>query len=405
MQKDFKLMKISINNWAQMAALWLIVLASFSINLRTAFMSVSTGLLLICWLMSGAYKQKFHIAKNNPAVMISLFLLLLYGVGVLYSSADMESARVFFLKYDKLLLIPIVVTTLTNEKFRGYAVNAFLISTIVVLIISYLKLLGIYPHHDEGQGYIVFKNRIAGSIIISFGMYWMLLRANYTKGSHRITWIALSLLAAGNVLFLVNGRTGIITLLALAVLFLYQNFGRKSLKYMVGLALVLSLVAYNTLNNHDSRLLAVKNEILTDSGHVASTSAGLRLEFYKNTMKMISHHPIFGGGTGSFKNEYSKLVDTQNLAESKTTNPHNQYLLTTQEIGLVGLITLIAFWLIPWCISYELDSSEYGKALRGVVITIAVGSPFNSLLLDASEGKFYCIMAGILLSSYNPQKS
>ena len=394
-------MKISISNSAQIATLWLIVLASFSINLRTAFMSVSTGLLLICWLMSGAFKDKFYIVKSNPTVMISIFLLFLYGVGVFYSTADIEYARSFFFKYDKLLLIPIVATTLTNEKFRKYAINAFLICTIIVLIISYLKLLGLYPHTDIGQGYIVFKNRISGSIIMSFGMYWMLLRATYSKGSHKFTWITLSILAAGNVLFLVNGRTGEVILPVLVIMFFYELYGTKALKYVLALTIAGLLIAYNIPSLHKSRIFSIQEEMSRSEARGELTSAGLRVEFYKNTLDLIAQHPFFGGGTGSMETEYYKISETEHTLEKRVPNPHNQYLLTTQELGIMGLISLLAFWLIPWRMSYQLKSVENGKALRGLIITIMVGSLFNSLLLDASEGKFYCLMAGILISSYS----
>jgi O-antigen ligase len=405
MQKDFNIMKISLTNSGQMAAIWLILFASFSINMRTAFMSISTGLLLICWLISGRFKDKFLIAKNNPAVIATFFLLFLYGVGIFYSSADFDYAQSFFFKYDKLLLIPIVATTLTNEKYRRYAINAFLISTIVVLIISYLKLLGIYPHHDVGQGYIVFKNRISGSIIMSFGMYWMLLRAVYTKGSHRFTWIGLSILAAGNVLFLVNGRTGMVLLPVLVLMFFYEIYGKRVLKYLMAIGIAGLLIAYNTPSLHQSRIFTIKDEISNSETRGEVTSAGQRVEFYKNTFKLISQHPIFGGGTGSMESEYSKISEAQRSLQKRVPNPHNQYLLTTQELGIFGLIALLAFWYIPWRMSYQLKSAENAKTLRGLIITITTGSLFNSLLLDASEGKFYCLMAGILLSAFIPNQA
>ena len=36
--------------------------------------------------------------------------------------------------------------------------------------------------------------------------------------------------------------------------------------------------------------------------------------------------------------------------------------------------------------------------LRGIVFTFALGCLFNSLLLDATEGRFYCLIVGVLLS-------
>jgi len=41
------------------------------------------------------------------------------------------------------------------------------------------------------------------------------------------------------------------------------------------------------------------------------------------------------------------------------------------------------------------QNSFYAK---GLILTISIGSLFNSLLLDATEGKFYCILIGVLLS-------
>jgi O-antigen ligase len=265
--------------------------------------------------------------------------------------------------------------------------------------------LGIYPHHDVGQGYIVFKNRISGSIIMSFGMYWMLLRAVYTKGSHRFTWIGLSILAAGNVLFLVNGRTGMVLLPVLVLMFFYEIYGKRVLKYLMAICIAGLLIAYNTPSLHQSRIFTIKDEISNSETRGEVTSAGQRVEFYKNTFKLISQHPIFGGGTGSMESEYSKISEAQRSLQKRVPNPHNQYLLTTQELGIFGLIALLAFWYIPWRMSYQLKSAENAKTLRGLIITITTGSLFNSLLLDASEGKFYCLMAGILLSAFIPNQA
>ena len=236
---------------------------------------------------------------------------------------------------------------------------------------------------------------------MSFGMYWMLLRATYSKGSHKFTWITLSILAAGNVLFLVNGRTGEVILPVLVIMFFYELYGTKALKYVLALTIAGLLIAYNIPSLHKSRIFSIQEEMSRSEARGELTSAGLRVEFYKNTLDLIAQHPFFGGGTGSMETEYYKISETEHTLEKRVPNPHNQYLLTTQELGIMGLISLLAFWLIPWRMSYQLKSVENGKALRGLIITIMVGSLFNSLLLDASEGKFYCLMAGILISSYS----
>ena len=46
-------------------------------------------------------------------------------------------------------------------------------------------------------------------------------------------------------------------------------------------------------------------------------------------------------------------------------------------------------------------SDKYaGMYLKGVALTIFIGAMFNSLLLDATEGKFFCVLTGLLLSAY-----
>ena len=390
----------------QKAAIILIILACFSVNLPTAFMSVTSGLLFILFLISGDYKLKFERISKNPGAIIATTLLIAYGVGLTYTSAPHQEAVSFFLKYDKLLLIPIVVSLLSSEAQKKYCMNAFLICTMIVLVISYLKWLGIYPHTDIGQGFYVYKGRIAGSIIMSFGAYLMLVRAKNTQGSHRVTWLIISLLAIGNVLFLINGRTGQVTLLTLIIWFTYEYFGLKTVKYW--LAILLLGVAFHHFNPNypSSRLTNISQELASESKNSgAQTAAGMRIEFYKNTLSLIKQHLTFGGGTGSLENEYSSLVAGTNIIYKKVPNPHNQYLLTTQELGLIGLILLLAFWLTHWWQSYKLTNAESGIALRGLVITISIGSLFNSLLLDASEGKFYCLMAGVLLSLFSQNQT
>ena len=398
-------MKNNYTTFFNLAAISSIVLACFSVNLPTAFMSISSVLFFIFFLISGDYKLKLERIYQNPGAVIAIVFLIAYGIGLTYTTAPHQEAFNSFLKYDKLLFIPILVGLLTSDKHRKYCINAFLICSLIVLIVSYLKWLGIYPHTDIGQGFSVYKGRIAGSIIMSFSTYLMMTRAKNTNGSYRLFWIFASLLAIGNVLFLVNGRTGQVTLAALLIWFSYEHFGLKAIKYWIAIVLLGLTFQHFNPNHLNSRLSGISAELTSENKNTgAQTSAGLRLEFYQNTLTLIKKHPLLGGGTGSLANEYFSLVANSNVIAKVIPNPHNQYLLTTQELGFVGLILLLAFWLTHWWQSYRLTSTEYGSALRGLIITISVGSLFNSLLLDASEGKFYCLMAGVFLSTFNQNK-
>jgi O-antigen ligase len=398
-------MKSNYLKFTQSATLWLIIFASFSIALPTTFMSIAMVLVMIFWVISGDYKIKFERISSNPAALASIALFCLYAIATLYSSAPWDHRLSFLGKYQKLLLIPLIVSVMYCEKFRQYAMNAFLLSMIMVLIISYLKWLGIVPHHDIGEGYFVFKGRIAHNIFMSFAMFLMMYRALASIGLIRATWIILSMLAVLNILFLVNGRTGQVTMMVLIVWFTIETWGVKSLKYWFGLFL-LGIILHQMMPNFPhSRLMDTKQELADHQPNGNQTSAGLRMEMYKNTITLIKDHPLLGGGTASLESEYEILAKNKNFTLARVTNPHNQFLLTTQELGILGLTMLVLMWLFHWKASYQIGFAQNNSALRGLILTIVIGSLFNSLLLDASEGKFYCILAGILLSGYKPNRA
>ncbi|MCB8747655.1 O-antigen ligase family protein [Rhodoferax sp. U2-2l] len=397
-------------SFAEKVQIYLVVLACFSIALPTAFMSISMGLFVIAWALSGDYKNKFQLIFNHPAALISIAFFLLYGIGMLYSSASWEMRMTWWLKYHKLLYVPLIITVLADEKYRSLALKAFLAGMLMVLFISYLKWMGVVPHKDIGQGYFVFKGRIAHNIFMAFTMYLTLHLAVKSFGLKRWVWSAVSFLSAMNILFLVNGRSGQIIMVALIFWFLWETWRWKSVRWLSVLVVSLPVIYFIADDLPKNRLMEIKQEVMNHDPSQAPTSSGLRLEFYQNALTLISQNPIFGGGTGSFENEYRALAENQKTVTTYVPNPHNEFLLTGQELGVVGLLILIAYFIIFWRMSYRLDvlkinEEYYGYALRGLVVTIVVGSLFNSLLLDAGEGKFFCVLAGVFLSVYQPKKN
>ena len=368
-------------------------------------MSITLGFLIIFWVLSANYKVKFQYIKTNPAATVSVALFTLYMIGTIYSSAHWNMRLDFLMKYHKLLLIPIIISVLDSDKYRKYAMNTFLMGMILVLTISYMKWLGVVPFTDVGQGFIVFKARIAQNLFMSFAMFMMMHRALKSTGSIKLTWVILSIMAGLNILFLVNGRSGQITMFALLTWLIYETWGIKSLSYWLSfllLAIALNQTAPSFLH---SRLFEISSEINSQQLTGEPTSSGIRIEMYTNTMLLIKQHPLIGGGTGSLKNEYEEFARNKPLVMKSISNPHNQFLLTTQELGILGLMILILMWSLHWKASYQTPPDDTGTLLRGLIITIAIGSLFNSLLLDASEGNFYCVLAGVLLSAYKPKKT
>lgn len=372
---------------------WLVVLCAFSVPLKTGVFSVLIGLLIITWAVSGDYEEKFERVLANRTALAACLLFLVFTIGLFYGEMPWRERIPGYLKYHKLLYIPIVVSIIKNERYRKLAINAFLVGCLVVLLASYLEFFSVIPFHDDGQGFVVTKNRITHNILMSFAAFLMMHRAYLMSGAYRYVWIGLSFLAVFNVLVMVNGLTGQLTLALLFLLFLFQIKSLKPLKVLLAGLLVIVL-AVQFFGLHPNNRLISQFSGVKDTG----SSSGQRLGFYRNTIDLIKQSPLYGHGSGSFRFEYQKIIDRTGEVKLATTNPHNQYLLIASELGLIGLVAFIYLFLINLQSTPGLEFVQDRFALQGLVLVVAFGSLFNSLLMDAGEGRFYTLMIAIMVA-------
>jgi len=387
----------------------IIIFACFSIAMPTAWVSVASAFLLFAWIISGKYSEKFKLIYKNPAAISVLILFSFYCIGSIYSSGNIKESGTFLLKYAKLLIIPIIISVVRTKKIRHNGMNAFLFGALILLSISYFKWLGIIPMNlglhdlpDNSQGYLAFKNRIAHNILMSFLMFVFFCKAYFDKTQWRWVWLVIALLSLIDLMYLVGGRSGQIIALCFILFLPLYFYGKEAYKYLLIAAISIFMLHKQLEPLMPGRLLETSQEVSEHKSDVHLTSAGIRLEMYKNTLSLIKQSPFIGYGTGALRYEYNKLANTQDTLLKDVPNPHNQYLLTFFELGMAGFAALIFMFYRFWQHSNVIARSDTyaGMYLKGVVLTIAIGSMFNSLLLDATEGKFYCVLTGLLLSAH-----
>jgi len=122
-----------------------------------------------------------------------------------------------------------------------------------------------------------------------------------------------------------------------------------------------------------------------------------RLEFYRNTLVLIREHPVLGVGTGGFVRAYAEKVVGTEVAPTR--NPHNQYLLTTTEVGLAGLALLLFLFAQQWRYAARLADEQSRTLARALLLTIMIGSLFNSLLIDHVESLLFAWLSGLLFAA------
>ena len=81
-----------------------------------------------------------------------------------------------------------------------------------------------------------------------------------------------------------------------------------------------------------------------------------------------------------------------------TDNPHNEYLLITVQLGLLGLFLFLALFIAQWTCSLTLQEKDK-YLVQGVILAMMTGCIMNSFLFDSHQGHFYAFLSGIFFAS------
>jgi O-antigen ligase len=367
-----------------------IVAIYFSTSLAT-IISVS---LVLLWLLSGQLKLIPFTLKKNPIAAWSLLLLLCFIVGLCYGDATNSDALSMLSKYRELLFIPIVTVFLNAERSRYWAWNAFILSSVLILLISYLMHFGVLDLNHQGDP--AFKSRITHSIFISFFGFYCAQKAYDGMAYQKVYWL-LFIACAYNLFFIVEGRTGQLIAVSLVLLFAVQRFTKRGL---VMTALVVSILMLLFLNYSDKATRFNEGVVnmqsdLKPGPEQSQTSMGQRYMFWRYSLKLIAEKPLFGHGTGSFAKEYERIALTETM---KTKNPHNEFLMVGVQLGVVGLLVYLGFLASQYYLSKKLPYQEKYVA-QGLLLTLIITSLFNTPIMDHTEGHWFLMMIALCFSS------
>ncbi|OIR02826.1 O-antigen ligase [mine drainage metagenome] len=375
------------------------VLLGFSLAISTGSDSILLAIILLTALI-GWHKQYLHIIHQNPVAKTALLLFGILIIGCFYGAVPPSGSLKVLTKYDDLILVALLLPIFSQAKLRTYGQYAFMTAMALTLILSYLIWLGLLHIPQRlPDNPVVFKLQITHGILMSFAAFVAAVYAVHTSG--RVRWLMLlfSMLATFNVLLMTQGRTGYLTIIALAVYFMITLLSRRNLLLGIGLVIVASALTYVASPKIQSRVMLAIHEAQTwqpKQGHNVDSSIGTRMDYYNNTIKIIRKNPLLGVGTGGFETAYAKEIE--NTAMARSNNPHNQFLLFWAQTGIVGLLAFIFLLRTAWRAAMQLPSQTETMLARGVLITIIVGCLFNSLLLDHTEGLFFSWFSGLLFA-------
>ena len=393
----------AVTRRADRAAQWAAIALGFSIPLSVALDNVLLLVVLACWLASGDWRAKWEAVRGSRVVHASLALFGLLAIGTFYGEPYPGDARFYLGKYLDLLFIPVFVFVLREAAVRRRALYALAASLTLVLAMSYLIRAGLVPPLPGVRGnshYPVFlKHSLTHNLMMALGAFLFVQFAfEAATRQRRLLWGTLASAAVINVTFMVRGLTGFIVLGLLALYLGYARRGWKGLGWTAGAAVAAMLVLALLPGPFQERIAQTQREYAEwQPGRSGmESSVGARLDFYRNSLAILSEHPLAGTGTGGFAKAYADRV--RGTDGYVTSNPHSDYLLLAIQVGLAGFFALLYLYWTQWRLAPRLPAPLDRQLARGLVLMMAAGGLFNSLLLDHTEGLLYAWLTGLLFA-------
>ncbi len=359
-----------------------------------------TGILVALWALAFAFTiDRVSLARITPMPIaaVPLILVALAILGMFWAQVGWPERLAGAAAYLKLLAIPPLLVQFSRSSGGERALTAFLISATVLLAISWLLVLvpGL-PWHVKYPGVPV-KDYIIQSGVFTVCFFALLERAFVTwpaSHSRSLALVVLAFVFLGNIFFVALGRTSLVVIVVLLILFQLRHFGRRSMAAFTAAAIALGVIAWATSPYLRYRVVHLFEELDTSGSPDGNNSAGYRIQFWKMSLQIVGEAPLLGHGTGSTRSMFAEVTHADPLAPDATTNPHNQILAVAIPLGLAGVMLLLAMWIVHLRMFLTAPGQVSWIGLI-VVSQNVVGSLFNSHIFDFTQGWFYVLGVGV----------
>jgi O-antigen ligase len=391
----------------QNRSLWTTIADVFAI-LTAISLPWSTSLVAIfvaCWLGAVALVMDYRAYVQSlkwPICFLPFALIGLALVGTLWSDAPWSDQLVAIGQSFKLIVLPALFYHFARSTRGMWVFAAFLVSCAVLMAVSWVVVF--YPgltFKDElhsARGILV-KNYIDQSqefalcaVALAYPVIRLLQARKFLQAA------SLAAIAFGfvvNMSFVIVSRTAMVTMpIMLAVFALLHLKRRTSLMIFVGMIVVAGLAWTVSPQLRRTTETFVSDYQLYKATN-AKTSIGLRLEYWRKSLKFFVEAPIVGHGTGSILGLFERAAVGTDMVASGVAinNPHNQTLNVAVQWGVVGIVVLYAMWFFH----LRLFRGEGMVAWIGLLVVVQniFTSLFNSHIFDFHEGWMYVLGVGV----------
>jgi O-antigen ligase len=384
--------------WARTADIFAVLIA-----LTLPWSTSLVAIFAVAWLITATPTfdaRAFVASLKRPICALPIALFALALAGTLWSDAPWGARLYAVSPTAKLLVLPVLFYHYERSTRGMWVFSAFLVSCVLLMAMSWIVAfhpalalksgaehgVPVKNYIDQSQEFALCAVALAHPIVI-------LLRAKRILPAALLIGISLSFVV--NMAFVIVSRTALVTMpIMLAV------FALLHLRWRTNVIIFCAVIALATLAWAASPQLRWTVETFQRDYQIymerdQPTSIGLRLEFWRKSLRFFAEAPIVGHGTGSTRGLFVQAATgPEVLAGGQVIgNPHNQTLNVAVQWGVIGIAVLYAMWWVHLLL-FRGDGLVNWIGLLVVTQNIFT-SLFNSHIFDFHEGWMYVVGVGV----------
>ena len=343
-----------------------------------------TILLLSLIVLKNAYSVKLSLDKREKILILSLLLLPL----IMALDVTLRDLRLRYVDYYLrfLFVLPMFFALRKSKVSITPLVIGILIGSMGAGIFAlYQNYVNSHLKEYSSLGYMIkinFGNLSLLLGVMSLAGLFLVKSVTYKKTFIFITLLAFMLGVTGSILS--GSRGGWLAIPFFITLFVIYFPSNKKFKIFSVISLILGIIIIYYSNNYvKSRVdLAYKNTasyFSTDKLTAAKTSAGTRLELWKTGWLVVAEHPLFGIGSGQFKDALKDKIDRGEIKKIELySHVHNEPLQILVSTGIVGFLAYLILYAGSGYFFYNALISSKNNEVRftGFLGMVTVGAYF-----------------------------
>ena len=361
----------------------------------------ATSILVIVWLavlLPTLRLAELRRELTTAAGGLPVLLLLLGIAGMLWADVALIERWKGLDSFFKLLVIPLLFIQYRPSDRGLWVFGGYLAACMALLVASaFLSITAgpWWPNHIYG---VPVKNEATQSgefVTCIFGLLFLAMEF-YERRRHvlMIGALAAALAMAANIFYVATGRTALVIIFALLLLFAAKKLRARGIVVLSAGTILIGAIGWMSSPYLRGRIVQIWTDFQSYEASDARNSSGERVEFAKKSIAFIREAPIIGHGTGSMPALFTKsAIGQTGTAAAATTNPHNQTFAVAIQLGLIGAGVLWAMWITHLLLFRGSGLVEWIGLV--VVVQNIVGSLFNSHLFDFTQGWVYVFGVGV----------